>query len=499
MAEGESKFIPEDHHRQTHRWSFLQGLMFTGSATTVNIIALFLETIIAVRLLDTKSYGIYVLLVVVVNFFAMAIDLGFKTGATQLIAGSNHIRQVTLVNSLLTFRLFAIAFVFVIIWLGQDLLILLDSSRSLLQYSIYLSLMLAVLSLDELLYSMFQGFQAYHQMAIVRIVRSVLRLSFSVVFLAVFKLGMAALIYSWIFSYSVSIAYQYIALPVPKRFTFHRRLIGEILRFGFPLQMSRLLWFASDRINVLLIGVLAGSTAVAFYDVAAKIPAALYRMFESFISVYFPRMTALLAEGKRQEAGLLLARSLRLISFTMALVALIAVLFSQQIVTFLFSEKYLASSMVFVLLIIALHMGLMVQLMGYTLTSAGYPGRSLIENAIRAVLIIVANLVLIPSLGILGAAIATLTANYVSNPISIWLLQRSNIPVSVSTYAKQTAVLLLCTVFFWWLQPPEFAFKMVFILFFIILNLLFSTITRNDLALVLPKVAIERLGIRPKK
>ena len=68
--------------------------------------------------------------------------------------------------------------------------------------------------------------------------------------------------------------------------------------------------------------------------------------------------------------------------------------------------------------------------MGYALTAAGYPGRSLGENSIRTTLNLLGNLVLIPILGTVGPAIARLLSVYISNPINVWLLRRSNQRIS---------------------------------------------------------------------
>lgn len=461
----------------------------------MNITFLFLETMVAVRLLVTDSYGIYVLLIAIVNFFVMAVDFGCKTAVTQLIASSDRIRQTALVNSALVFRLVIIAVISALIWLGQDLPLLLDPSRALLQYTGYVPMMLVVASFDELFFGMLQGFQAYRHMAVAQIVRSVLRLCLTIVFLSVLKLGVMALIYSWTISFAVSAVYQYLVLPISKRFVYQRPLLSEMLRFGFPLQLTRFLWFVFRRVDVLLLGTLAGPASVAYYAVAARIPDALQHLSESYTAVYFPTMAALLAKGKLRQASWILDHSLRLISFAAALVALIAVLFSQQIVTLLFSEKYAASSLAFALLMIALHITLMANLMGYTLTSAGYPGRSLGENLTRTTLNILGDLLLIPAFGFMGPAYAALVSRYSANPVAVLLLRRSGIAVTVAPYAKQTLLLLLCAVLFWWIQPAEFTYKVAIVVLFVVLNMVLSTISRDDLSLVLPEGVAKRPGV----
>lgn len=487
-----------DEHRVSTggRPSFQQGVIFTSAGTALNIAFLFLETAVATRVLETDSYGVYVLLTVVVNFLVMVVDFGCKTALTQLIASNDRLRQAALTNTMLIFRLTVIAIISALARLGQSLLLPLDPSGALLEYVAYVPLMLAVASLDELFLAALQGFQAYHHMAVAQIARSVLRLCLSTVFLVILKLGVMSLVYSWIISFAASAFYQYLVLPIPKRLRCRLPLLFETLRFGIPLQGTRLLWFVSGRVDVLLLGALAGSGGVAYYNVATRIPAALVNLAQSYIAVYFPAMTALLAGGKRREARRMLDHSLRLMSFGLGLVTLTAVLFSQSIIVLLFSEKYAASSAVFAVLMIALHMTLLVNLMGYALTSAGYPERSLGASVIRTALTVTADVLLIPALGFAGAAWARMIAYYATNPICVWLLRRSGIRTTVAPYLKQTALLWLCVALFWSMRPTAIVYKVAIVVFFFVLNLILCTVSRDDLKLVLPEAITGRLGIR---
>ncbi|KPL17742.1 MAG: hypothetical protein AMJ93_14660 [Anaerolineae bacterium SM23_84] len=480
----------------TRRSSFRQGVIFTGAGTAVNIVFLFLETMVAARLLDTDSYGIYTLLVVVIGFLVVAVDLGFKTAVTQLIASGDRSRQAALASSALVFRVLVITVVSVVIWTGRDFLLLLDPSERLLQYAACVPMMLVVASLDELFLAIHQGFQTYHHMAVAEILRSVLRLCLSIAFLTALNLGVMAFVYAWTISFGLSAFYLYLFLPTQKRFFFQGFALREMLRFGFPLQGNRFLWLVSSRVDTVLLGALVGPTAVAHYAIAARIPTALHRLFQSYIAVYFPTMAALLAEGQRKRAGRMLNSSLRLVSFAVALVALTAVVFSQEIVTLLFSEKYAASSPVFGLLMIALHMMVLANLMGYTLTSAGFPGRSFGANAIQTTLAVLADWVLIPLLGFVGPACASLISLNATNPLSVWMLRRSGIGVTVAPYAKQTALLWLCAALFSWTHPVGFTVRAVIVVLFLVLNIALSTVSLQDLSLILPEGVTERLGVR---
>lgn len=482
----------EDHPTRadapsTRRHSFSQGVTFTGAGTALNIIFLFLETMVAVRVLNTETYGVYALLAVVVNFLVMVTDVGSTTSVTQLIASSHTSRQATLVGSAIIFRFAVVAFVSVVILsLRQTAMFLLDPTMALLAYAVYIPMMLLAVSLDEALQAILQGYQAFHHMAIANGLRTILRLALSVAFMLILHLGIKGLIYSWVISFSAAVIYEYCVLPQRGRLLFNWQILGEMLRFGFPLQINRFLWFVSARVDILLLGIFLGPSFVALFEVGGRIPNALVRLTQSYSAVYFPTMTELLSKGEKYRAHRLLNRSLRLLSFFMALSALISVVFGHQIIRILFSAKYDFSSSVFSLLMIGLQMNVLVTLMGYTLTSAGYPGRSLATNALREALIVVADLLLIPLLGLIGPACGKLIAYYFANPLSVWMLRRSHIRVMMAPYMKQTALLWAGVILFWWLKPQGGGIPMLIIIAFFVLNISFSTISRDDVTLVLP-------------
>jgi O-antigen/teichoic acid export membrane protein len=301
-----------------------------------------------------------------------------------------------------------------------------------------------------------------------------------------------SLIYSWLISFVVSTVYQYMMLPVPKRFSFRKTVLGNVLKFGLPLQLNRFLWFASGRIHVLLLGTLSGPVSVAFFSVAERIPIALQRLSESFITVYFPTITTLMAEEKRDEALSILNASLRVVSFVGASITLLGVLFSEQIITLLFTEKYAESASTFAILSLALHMGLLVNIMGYTLTAAGYPERSLGENFTRTVVSILGNLLLIPPFGFVGSAIVQFLAYHTSNPLSLWLLKRSDISVKIGPYVTQSILLLLGAAFYLWIRPEAILHKMSIFGLFILLNILLSTFSLEDLGLIIPRLKTKK-------
>jgi PST family polysaccharide transporter len=463
----------------------------------VVVISLFAETMIAARVLSTTDYGIYVLMLAVVNFFVTAVDFGFKAAVTQMIASGDRDEQAALANMAILARVVVVVAMAVLIWLVRDVLLLFDPSGDLLRLASLVPVLLAVLSFDELLLSIVQGFQLYQRLAIAQISRTLLRLILSAVFLLVLHDGVQGLIYSWIIAYGLAIIYEFFAVPVPKRIVFRKALFIELLRFGMPLQGNRFLWFLFSRIDVLLLGTLVGPMGVAYYSVANKVPDALRRLADSFIAVYYPTVSALFSNKRVKHAHWYLNHSLRLVSFLTALAALVSVVFGREIVILLFSDKYLISIPGFGLLMVAFHLMLTVNLLGYTLTAARQAVKSLAANVLLTITQAITDWLLIPPLNFVGPAVAGNLSALLNMPVNVLMLRRIGVQVAVSPLIKQTVLLLAFGGLSWWLEPQSLVIRGGIVLIYIAACILLDAISIEDLSLVVPERILRRRVVLP--
>jgi len=465
-----------------------QAVMLTSSAAMVNMGLLFIETTVAARLVSTDGYGLYILIVALVNFVMMVVDFGQKTAVTQLIARGDGPSRAALVNTTLLFRVGMIAIASFIVWLPHDVFALLAPGQDLQPYLSQVPAMILFASVDQLLFGMLQGFQAYRSLAIAQILRSVLRLALTAVLLGPMHLGVMGLLYSWTLSFATSAVYQYWALPTEKRVQFARAPLGELLRFGAPLQVAGCLWFLFTRVQTFILSAFGGPSALALFAVASRIPEALQQVAESYMAVYFPKMTALLASGRHAQASKMFETSLRMVSFGAALLTLVCVLLSNEITEVIFSSRYAASAPAFAVLMIGLHMVLVVNLMGYTLTAAGHPRRSLTVDVIRTGVVLVTSVALVPVFGFVGAAYARLVSSYSGTPAVVWLLGRDGPALRTNVWFKSTAILLVCAALGALTEPAGLLAKVGVAVIFVVLSARLGVISLDDLRLVLPYI-----------
>jgi len=461
---------------------FIKGVMSTGFASLVTLVSGFVNIILAVRFVPKEHFGVYILLQAFISSLAALSDLGTNLSTTKHLAGDDEAGRFSIVNTILGFKLLVVLFLGLATFLGRDLLYGLFKSQLLFDIAVYIPVLFVTESLCSLMGSIQQGFHYYRKMAAAQIIQSVAGIIFIIVFLVFLRMGLTGLIYARLLSLALCICYQ--VKPFIHRITmrFDKGRFKEVFYFGFPLGLNSILSFVFLRMDTLLIGALLNPLQVAYYGTSRKLPDASQNMFESsFRSVFFPNMSELFSRGEKAEAEKLLANSLRLVSFLTLLCTLVVILFQREIVELLFSARYLESAPILSLLMIALSIGLIGNILGTSLVSAGHSKLPVLINLVDTAVSLTANLVLIPMFGVIGAAYAAILARSLTNPVNVWFLKRRGIAVNVAEYLKPAVIFGVCMAIHLGVGNGGILLNLSIIILFLAACLGLSVITRHDL------------------
>lgn len=461
---------------------FIGGTIFIGLGNLSTMVLGLLGTMVAARHLPADAFGAFVLLQVVASFLTQVSSAGLELSIAKSIASTEdeqHKRQ--LINTAICFRLFTVLVVSLVVLIARPALPTVFGSSLLPNLAVFVPLLFLLESSSGLLKSVLQGFFLFKRIGITDFIASLHNFLLTVVFVLFLDCGVVGLIYARVISLSLSCAFAYFSTPVKKQLEFHFNILKEMLVFGFPLQINDILSFIFRRIDTLIIGALLGSADIAYYEIARKIPDSLARLYEAFRSVYFSFMSTLFALGEQKKAAQMLNHSTRLISFVTILGALIVLVFGNDVISLLFSERYLPSVPAFVFLMIALNVSLIGNILGTSLVAVGDSDKPAIINVVHTALSLLGNLVSIPIFGIVGAALASLAGSVVTNPLNVLFLRRRRVDVRVRDYLKPILVFgaYLFLVFF--LKPTTFLQKASLIPLFILPCVLLSIITKEDL------------------
>lgn len=186
-------------------------------------------------------------------------------------------------------------------------------------------------------------------------------------------------------------------------------LIKEILKYCIPMAFSVLLNSLNRDCDKYVIAVMTDTKTLAIYTNASKaLPIDL--ISSSFTTVLLPKITQLIAEGKKKLTVKLYRAFLELSYITTGLLAFSTIATASQVIRFLYTEKYSSGLPVFVIYLISD----LIRVTNITLLlSASGKVRTL--SVIAAVSVAVnlgLNLAFFRLLGISGPAIATLVVTF---------------------------------------------------------------------------------------
>lgn len=397
---------------------FFSGTLSIGIAQFSSVVFSMIGMMIAVRHTSTEEYGTYVLLFVAIAFLIEFTSFGLSMAIPKYIASNEDgYFKATLINTVLYFRILTILVVILLSLAFKPIFVSLFGKSLLLDLFAYLPFLFGLGSLFQLFKSILRGQFNFTALGIIGFASSAVQLTSVIVLVQVFKFGLHGLLIAKLISGIFSVLVAHYAIRVKHNLAYNLALLKEMLRFGFPLQMQFLFDFVSSRVDTVIVGSFLGTSGIASYEIARKIPDAVKQLYPVFISVYFPISAKLYATEKKEKTEELMNNSIRVLTFLTAFGALIAVLFGKDIIILFFSEEYLASYFTFVLLMIGLTLQFLEDTLGYSLVAIGESDKPLIVNIVRAIVSLGGNLVLLPKVGYVGAAFVALASNIAAVPL----------------------------------------------------------------------------------
>ena len=473
---------------------FLVGLLTTGVGQGVAIVAGVIGLALAARHMVPDQFGVYVLLEVVVSLFVVFSDLGTGLSTTRFLAAaeSDSVRQQAIDTAVLS-RLVLCLVVGMLALFSGPLVFLLFASKTLAELAVYIAVLSALTSFDTMLSYVLRGCQRFRDIAMAQVIASASRLALIVVLVVVFGLGVLGMVWAAVASLVASVLWQALAIPGRRSWSISGPVLKRLLTFGLPLGMNSLLTFGFQKTDAMIIGALLNPAQVAYYGLASKIPDSILRFFQSFETVYLPKVSESHAAGQASLTAGLLNNSLRLISFASALAGLVVVLFQREIVTVFFGSRYVQSAPILALLMVAVTVELILYVLGNTLVAIGHPEQPFKCNIATTVVSVAGTVLLVPLFGPIGAAYAKIASRCVALPLNTWFLRRGGYEAGSSGYLFPIAVLGTSWLVFLNQQAASLAVRLLVLAAYLSSSLLCRVISIRDLAVFLKTIGAGRV------
>jgi O-antigen/teichoic acid export membrane protein len=187
-----------------------------------------------------------------------------------------------------------------------------------------------------------------------------------------------------------------------------------LLKDSWPLILSGIAITVYMRIDQIMLGQMVGDEAVGIYSAAARISEVWYFIPGVIVASVFP---AIIEAKKRSEElyQLRLQRLCTVLTWLAIAVALPITFMADFIVTLLYGEPYVEAASVLIIHIWSAVFVFLGLASGIFFTVENQVKKILYRTIFGAVSNVLLNIILIPSYGIIGAAVATLISQFAAN------------------------------------------------------------------------------------
>ena len=253
----------------------------------------------------------------------------------------------------------------------------------------------------------FLGLQKIRQYNFINLLRSCAFLVLLTTLLFAPKIGLEAVIAANILSYVVAVA---VTLFLVKRIVgslylrLQKSYAKEAFGYGFKVYLGNILGFLHYRIDVFLINIVLNPVAVGLYSISALVAEKIWLISQSASIVLFPKVCSETDKDNLRRFTPIVFRMVLLIS---TVGSIIMFFLGRLLIVFFFSEKFADSVLPFQVLLIGIVAMSGWRILANDLYGRGRPEINIYINAFSAVTNIMLNVILIPRLGIVGAAWAT--------------------------------------------------------------------------------------------
>lgn len=254
-------------------------------------------------------------------------------------------------------------------------------------------------------FAIFQGLGRFDLFNRRQLIAAVLSLSLMFFALVVLDYGLVGAIITFVAVKAVMDLWVIFTLhrlcPLP--LAFDLRITGKLLRFGLKSHLQTLATHLHFRADLFMVAYFLNPAEVAFYAIATRLAELLLYIPNSMGLVLYPRLAGS-ADEKRENLILVVLRHTFLINLV---AAVIGFLLGPLLITIWYGEAYAPAGRPFLYLLPGLLMMSLFFMLTRNFTSQNRQEVNILASGVALLLNIGLNLIFIPRLGVLGAAVST--------------------------------------------------------------------------------------------
>lgn len=427
---------------------FAFDISMTFVASLVNMALAYLVTILLGRYLGPSSLGLYRMNSTLYSFALVAGMVGIPAAMIKYVAefkeDKAHLYQIVssgVITSLVLGVVFLVTFfsmagVFARIFRMPELSTLLR----------IISFVFPLTLVGGVLLGLLNGLRDMKEYNTALVLQSVLLVVVTIPLIS-YGLGVAGAVIGIVLS---SLGYCIYLIWVSRaylRITLHKYIstTKEMLKFGSQIFGANVVDLISYRADIILTGYFLTAADVGYYTAAVGLSQFFWLIPNAIQRITYPATSEYWAKKNQDAIQVIVDRSMKYSACIMLPVALVAVFYGKEIITTLFGEKFIyAFAPLEVLLIGTVINGAVVRAIGSCMAGVGRPDINLKVVILSAVVGVGLNVVLIPYMGIVGAALATtLTLSLTSVLLIFFTIHILDVHVDFAWFGKISVMTLV--------------------------------------------------------
>lgn len=396
--------------------------LYLGIAEIVSRVLQFVVMLYAARLLSQEHFGKFSFALSLSLLALVLADGGINSLLVREIARNRNQANKYFANAFsVKILLSLVAFLVITIILNimnypQDTM-----------YIVYIVWLFTILStFTELFYSIFRAFESMFYDAFLKITRMII---LTVASLYVLFKGYGVFVFSYMFMFVEFIVVliallialnKFIKFEIELDYLFIKSLLRKAAPFGLAFVFGSIYFF----IGSVMLSKIKGDIEVAIYSVAYNIALAILFIPTVYTNAIYPVLSRYYHQS-RKELNILYEKSLKYLYIIGLPISVGTHLLAGRIINFFYGKDYSASAIALQIIAWYLFIKFLNFLLGIVLSSIDRQDKRMLGQGTTAVFNVLLNLLLIPKMGFIGAALATFITEVFLFVIYYWYVSKS--------------------------------------------------------------------------
>lgn len=416
-------------------------------------LARFATSVVVARTLGVEGKGTYTLVLLIGGLLPMFFSLGINGSITYLTASrkftASHLFLFALFSSLVLSIVGGILF-----YLAFNAFLATTFLEGIGDLEIILVILALPINLITLfLSSIIFGKQQLSAYNLVNILRVVSNLALQILS-SINQGGVPGAIFAWFFSNVMAfiVTIWFLRHEYPTQIFFPRQITTPALSFGVKNYTANLLSLFNYRLDSFLVNYFSGPLNVGLYSVSVSTAELIWYVPNAISSALFPKSSTL----DKQQAAKITAQACRQTLMVSGLLTLAFAFAGPFLIPFIYGVSFLDSTPAFLWLLPGIFSISLSKIISANLSGSGKPQYATYTSATTLVVTIILDTMLIPSFGIVGAAIASSIAYITSACLAVWWFHKeTEISFSEVILPQKTDITILVNQTMRFLNTPK--------------------------------------------